>query len=157
MTGGSGEARTARPDQFERDLMDQLVQVAFGVTAVLSRVGAQHDLSLTQIRMLGILRDRRPGLTELASHLGLEKSTVSGLVDRALKRGLLDRDVDPDDGRAVLVTLSASGNRLARTIEDAIAAMLSPMAGDLTTTERRRLRDLLARIVGTPAEHPAAR
>ena len=148
MTGGGGGA-VARSGQFERDLMDELVQVAFGVTAVLSRVGARHDLSLTQIRMLGILRDRRPGLTELASHLGLEKSTVSGLVDRAVKRGLLEREVDPRDGRAITVTLSASGTRLARTIEDAIAAMLSPMAGDLTATERRRLRDLLARIDGT--------
>jgi DNA-binding MarR family transcriptional regulator len=135
------------PDEaVERDLVDELAQVAFAVIAVLTRVGAQHDLSLTQIRMLGILRDRQPGVTELAGHLGLEKSTVSGLVDRAIRRGLLVRDVDPADGRAVRVKLSAQGTDLAHRLEETVATLLSPLISGLNRTERRRLQDLLSRI-----------
>ena len=64
--------------------MDGLVQVSFTVIALLSRVAAEHDLSLTQLRVLAILRDREPTMAELATHLGLERSSVSGLIDRAV-------------------------------------------------------------------------
>ena len=86
-------------------LRDGLVQVSFAVTAVLSRVAAEHDLSLTQLRVLGILRDRKPTMAELANYLGLERSTVSGLVDRAVQRGLVEKNTDPSDGRSVRVSL----------------------------------------------------
>ena len=52
------------------DLRDSLVQASFTVIAALSRVAAEHDLSLTQLRMLGILRDREPAMAELATYLG---------------------------------------------------------------------------------------
>ena len=72
--------------------MDSLVQTSFTVVALLSRVAAEHDLSLTQLRVLAILRDRTPTMTELATHLGLERSSVSGLVDRGVRRGIVRRD-----------------------------------------------------------------
>jgi MarR family transcriptional regulator, lower aerobic nicotinate degradation pathway regulator len=131
----------------DRDLLDTLVQTSFAMMAVLNRVGARHDLSLTQLRLLGILRDRRPGVTDLARHLGLDKSTVSGLVDRAVKRGLVERFADPGDGRAVHVALSAPGRDLAETVEAEIALLVAPMIEGLTRVEQRRLRALLARTV----------
>jgi hypothetical protein len=88
------------------DLVDTLVQSAFATMAVLTRIAAEHDLSLTQLRVLAILRDRRPRMTALADYLGLEKSTMSGLVDRAERRGLLERVPGAGDGRAVDVQLS---------------------------------------------------
>lgn len=130
----------------EADLMDGLVQVSFAVMAVLSRVGARHELSLTQLRLLGVLRDRRPGMTELARHLGLDKSTISGLVDRAVRRGLVERVADPGDGRAVQVALSEEGRRLAMTLTDEIALLIAPMTDSLTGAERRRMHLLLMRM-----------
>lgn len=62
--------------------------------------------SLTQLRLLGVLRDRRPRMTELAAFLGLDKSTLSGLVDRAERRGLVARDKNPQDRRVVDVFLT---------------------------------------------------
>ena len=73
------------------DLQDALVQMSFGLMAVLTEVAAEHDLSLTQLRVLGILRDREPTMAELATFTGLERSTVSGLIDRAAQRGLVVR------------------------------------------------------------------
>ena len=37
-------------------VLDNLVQVSFAVIAVVSRTAAEHDLSLTQLRVLAILR-----------------------------------------------------------------------------------------------------
>ena len=42
-----------------------------GIGKELARIlAADHDLSLTQLRVLGILRDRRLKMSELASYLG---------------------------------------------------------------------------------------
>jgi DNA-binding MarR family transcriptional regulator len=131
----------------EDGLVDALVQAAFATMAVLSTVAADNDLSLTQLRMLGILRDRRMRVSALASYLGLEKSTISGLVDRAVKRGLLERAPAADDGRAVEVFASPAGMALIGRGQATIRQALSPLTGELTPPERRRLRDLLTAML----------
>ncbi|MFC4950541.1 MarR family winged helix-turn-helix transcriptional regulator [Pseudonocardia sp. GCM10023141] len=137
---------TARVEGPDAELMDGLVQAAFAITSVLNRVGARHELSLTQLRVLGILRDRRLGVTELARHLGLDKSTISGLLDRAGKRGLVERGADPGDGRVVRVTLSEQGHHLAESIRVEVADLLAPFVDNLTRSEQGRMRALLARM-----------
>jgi DNA-binding MarR family transcriptional regulator len=129
------------------DLRDSLVQVSFAVTAVLSRVAAEQDLSLTQLRMLGILRDRKPTMAELADYLGRERSTVSGLIDRAVQRGLVEKDTDPADGRSVRVSLTAQARRLASGIVAEIGELMLPLTGRLNAGEQKRLTDLLAKVL----------
>jgi DNA-binding MarR family transcriptional regulator len=135
---------TARSDQ---ELIDTLVMTSFATMAVLNRIAAENDLSLTQLRVLAILRDRRVKMSELTNYLGLDKSTVSGLVDRAEKRGLLQRAPNPLDGRGVDVSLSPSGARLAERGVDQVARSLSPMTSALTPAEGRRLVTLLERML----------
>jgi len=134
----------------QRDLIDALVGASFAAMAVLNRVGAEHDLSLTQLRVLGILRDRRVKMSELADYLGLDKSTISGLVDRAEKRGLLRRAPNPVDGRAVDVFLTGEGTELAKRGAAQIAQALSPMTSKLTRAEARRLTTLLEMLIPLP-------
>jgi hypothetical protein len=67
-----------RPDDHLGELRDALAQMSFTLMAVLTEVAAEHDLSLTQLRVLGILRDREPTMADLATFTGLERSTVSG-------------------------------------------------------------------------------
>ncbi|MCX4090897.1 MarR family winged helix-turn-helix transcriptional regulator [Nocardia sp. alder85J] len=129
------------------ELVDSLVQAAFVTMAVLNRVAAEHDLSLTQLRVLGILRDRRVGVTTLAGYLGLEKSTMTGLVARAEKRGLLQRAPNPGDGRAVDIFLSPQGAELVERVHGQIVQILAPRTTDLTPAEQRRLHSLLRRTL----------
>jgi DNA-binding MarR family transcriptional regulator len=130
------------------DLRDSLVQVSFAVIAVLSRVAAEQDLSLTQLRVLGILRDRQPTMADLASYLGLERSTVSGLIDRAVQRGLVQKDADPRDGRSVRVSLTERARRLESRMIAEIGELMAPLTDRLNTSERKRLTDLLAKVLG---------
>ena len=139
----SGEAGAG-----QRELIDALVRSSFAVMAVLSRIGAEHDLSLTQLRMLGILRDRRVTMSELADHLGLDKSTISGLVSRAENRRLIERAPNPADWRAVDVFLTAAGSELAGRGAAQVARALSPMTGELTAGQARQLTALLERCLG---------
>ena len=128
-------------------LLDALAQSAFVITAVLNRVGAEHDLSLTQLRVLAILRDRRLRMSELADFLGLSKSTMSGLVDRAEKRGLLEREPNISDSRATDVLLTARGAQLAGPIFTQISDALRPLIDVLGATDQHRLQKLLTRML----------
>jgi DNA-binding MarR family transcriptional regulator len=141
-----------RPDTTDQEgLVDKLVQAGFVVMAVLNKVGAEHDLSLTQLRVLAILRDRRLRMSALADYLGLEKSTMTGLVDRAEKRGLLQRAQNSVDGRAVDVYLAPDGAELAERLYSRVAQSLSSQTGGLTPVEQRRLGALLERMLGHAA------
>lgn len=128
-------------------LVDALVQASFMTMAVLSKVGAEHDLSLTQLRVLAILRDRRVRMRRLADYLGLEKSTMTGLVDRAEKRGLLQRAPNADDGRAVDVFLSPAGAELADRLYARVSRALSPLTSELTPAGQRQLQTLLEQML----------
>ena len=131
----------------QAELTDVLVQSTFTTMAVLSGVAADNDLSLTQLRVMAILRDRRVRMSALAAYLGLDRSTMSGLVERAEKRGLLARARDPGDGRAVDVFLTRAGAELADVLYARIEQALSPAADKLTPAERRRLAMLLRRMM----------
>ena len=140
----AGQAHAIEQD----GLVDALVQGAFVTMAVLNKVGADNDLSLTQLRVLAILRDRRLRMTALADYLGLEKSTMTGLVDRAEKRGLLARAPNASDGRVVDVFLSPDGAELAERLYTQVGRSLSPMTSELAPAEQRRLQTLLERMLG---------
>jgi len=116
--------------------------------AVLTEVAADHDLSLTQLRVLGILRDRDPTMADLATFTGLERSTVSGLIDRAAQRGLVTKTADPHDGRSVRVSLTRSARRLAAQIAAAVGDQIKPLIAQLSTSEQKRLTALLTKALG---------
>ncbi|BAL87746.1 putative MarR-family transcriptional regulator [Actinoplanes missouriensis 431] len=131
----------------EDPLVDALVRSTFHVTGVLTRIGAENDLSLTQLRVLGILRDRRPRVTELAAYLGLDKSTMSGLIDRAERRGLLARGKNPDDRRAVDVFLTPAGAELTERLYGEVQKTLAPSLEQLGTAQRTQLLELLETLL----------
>lgn len=132
-------------------LVDSLVQSSFLIQGVLRRVAARQDLSVIQMRLLGILRDREPGTLFLSRLLELDKSSVTGLVDRAEKRGLLERFPDPDDGRAVRIKLTRGGRALVNKAAAEVETEIETVAASLTDPQRRQLAGLLSRIASPPA------
>lgn len=139
-------------------LRDALVQLSFLIGAMLTRLAGERDLSLAQVRLLGILRDREPGIVELAEVLDLDKSSVSGLVDRAQRRGLVERAASrTPDGRAIRVLLTPRGRKLAADFADRVSEEIDRLVEELSPAQRERLALQAARIVsaGAPA-HPVA-
>ena len=148
-----GQPRTEEPHtEGEEELVDALVRASFAVMAALNKIGAAYDLSLTQLRVLGILRDRRPRMAELAGYLGLKKSTMSGLVDRAEQRGLLARAPSADDERATEVFLTDEGAKLVEQGRARVVEELGPLCRRLSPADQRRLRALLERLLEVQEE-----
>jgi len=127
----------------EEALLDALVQTSYAVVDALTAVAARHELSLTLLRVVAILRDRAPAMSELATHLGLDRSSVTGLVDRAAARGLVRKTNDERDRRSSRVTLTDAGRDLAAACAGEITRQLEPMTAQLTAAQRRHLTRLL--------------
>lgn len=127
--------------------VDALVQTSFLVQSVLTKAAARHELTVAQVRLLGILRDREPGMLQLAVHLGLDKSSVTGLISRAESRGLVRRIPDLDDGRAIRVSATALGRRLTEEVDGEIDAQIRALGDVLTMAEHRTVGRLLSKIL----------
>ena len=143
----AARATLTRSGALELSDADALAQVSFVVVGTLGRRAAGYGVSVIQTRLLGILRDRTPPMSELSKLLELDKSSVSGLVDRAEQRGLVARVPSPQDGRSVRVTLTDEGRSLvgefAGGFEDDVAELLE----GLSDPQRVSLTRLLERIV----------
>lgn len=131
-------------------LVDALGELSFRTMGALTEIAADEGVSLTQLRVLAILRDRRVRIGDLAQYLGLERSTMTGLVARATSKGLLTRQPNPEDARAVDVVITESGRRVARRLEAAMRDALEPMTAPLGQADRRQLRGLLEAMLHGP-------
>ncbi len=114
---------------------------------VLGQIAGEHGLSMVQLRLFGVLRDREPGMQELARYLGLDKSSITGLVDRAERRGLVRRAAAPHDGRAVRVSLTPEGHRLAGSVTAEAGLRIHALTADLTDVQRSQLSLLASTLV----------
>jgi MarR family transcriptional regulator, lower aerobic nicotinate degradation pathway regulator len=118
------------------------------IQTTLARLASEHELSLSQVRLLGILRDREPGIVELAEVLNVDKSSISGLVDRAQRRGLVERASSKTaDGRAIRVVLTEPGHRMASQFAERVSEELAELVKDVSPAQRERLATQATRIV----------
>jgi MarR family transcriptional regulator, lower aerobic nicotinate degradation pathway regulator len=142
-------AGTPAPPAAHQELSpaDALAQLSFLIQGILERRARQHDLSVIQIRLLGVLRDRKPTMNELARLLGLDKSSVTGLVDRAERRRLVVRVPSTADRRAVLVSLTDHGRSLAFAGAARFDADISLLLEHLPPADRDALSRLISRLL----------
>lgn len=120
-------------------LADAAAQFTFAVHEELTRVAAAQQLSVTQLRVLGILRDRQPSMAEIADHLGLDRSSVTGLIDRAAARGLVERAPAPHDARVVTVRLTSAGRELGAGLEAQVDARIEHLLREVPGADRQAL------------------
>ncbi len=145
--GGGGQPGTLSP-------VDGLAQLSFLIQGLLEHRAREHDLSVISTRLLGILRDRRPTMNELARFLDLDKSSVTGLVDRAERRGLVQRVGSTTDRRAVLVSLTDLGRSQVSAAAARFEADVSAVLEHLTPADRGQLTGLISRLlVAHAADH----
>jgi len=135
------------PMRKELSAVDGLAQLSFLVYGTLARLVAEHEVSIVQARLLGVLRDRRPTMNEAAKLLGLDKSSLSGLVDRAERRGLVVRVPSSSDRRSVLVALTAEGRALASQVASRFEAEVSALLERLPRADRDALSALVSRLL----------
>ena len=128
------------------ELLELLTRSAAAIQRVLDGSAAEYGVSPAQGRMLRALSAGAPTINELARQLALDKSSTSGLVDRAEARGLVRRVRSQLDGRSVRVRLTGPGRELAADIAVLVAEAIEPMLEPLDSPQRTALAAALAQL-----------
>jgi len=89
------------------------------------------------------LRDRWPTMTALADETLLRSATMTGIVDRLAKMGLVQRHRDPDDRRRILVELTQTGRNLVDRVRLGRIARLRETLSHLSPEDAQELLRLL--------------
>jgi DNA-binding MarR family transcriptional regulator len=125
------------------NLADELDHRLTALWHVLGRRG-KRELSRTAASVLATLRDIGPRrITELAESEGIAQPTVTTLVGRLERDGLVERRPDPADARAVLVQLSGAGLERLDAMRAAREVVLERRLSALTEHEREVLANAL--------------
>lgn len=83
---------------------------------------------------------------EIANILRVENSTISGVLDRMQKRGLIDRILDPNNRRSIRVKPTAAGMAIKEPVQKRIEELNDMVFKEFTPQEREDVLNLLTRI-----------
>lgn len=112
------------------------------------RAESPAGLTLPQFDCLAQLLRHPEGITSrrLSEALLVTAGNVTGIVARLRARGLVTRRAHPRDGRAVLLTLTPAGRRLARAEVARHERRLAGVLAGLGSAEQARLSEGLDRL-----------
>ncbi len=88
-------------------------------------------------------------MTELAGAACRSQGTMTGIIDRLVRNGLVERKTDQADRRVVLVNLTPAGRDFLNSIRQARLDRLDAMLEGLPEAEREALCELLSNYVET--------
>lgn len=97
--------------------------------------------------ILARIRDRQPvRISDVAEDMEYDRSTISRHVAELTNLGCVARESDPDDGRVVILRLTAQGTRVIERVYEAWTATLAELTADWGPQDRETFLALLARL-----------
>ena len=114
---------------------------------------AGYDLTPVQYAALTAVRSN-PGIDQatLAGLIAYDRTTITGVVDRLVQKGLAVRAVSSHDRRAHALQITEAGKRTLRGIEPAVQAAQRAMLRGLTAGEAKELMRLLHKAIAAGNE-----
>jgi DNA-binding MarR family transcriptional regulator len=131
----------------------------------LKRELAPYGIELWELELLACLLraepDHRLSAGTLLTQLQLTSGAITNRVRRLELNGWVTRDLDPDDRRSVLVTLTPAGKKRALEVFSAKTDTWHALLSVLSPADQRRLNDglrtVLLALEGPARETPPAR
>jgi MarR family transcriptional regulator for hemolysin len=148
----------------KREIANQIMDVARMLRTFADQRARQFGISRAQWGVL-VRLDRSEGLkqTELAEILDLQPITLTRLLDRLAKNGLIERRADPNDRRANRLYLTPAARPLIAKLADLGHDMMETVLDGLDDESNSRLlrdlgamKDNLRSAIGRGANQPEA-
>jgi Transcriptional regulators len=103
----------------------------------LSVLLASYDVTPVQYGVLNSLwQKNRKNPKEIAEELRLETSTITGVVERMEKKGLVTRAISKEDRRFIDICLTKKGRALEKPVLETVESFNSELLAKLTEEER---------------------
>jgi len=104
-------------------------------------------LSPQEMLSIQVLGNQGPvNMSELARQSGMLANTMTGVVDRMVRRRIVIRESSPNDRRYVLVRLTDYGKKLHRQQEQFTLAAITDLLENLDAKEQTLLVELLEKV-----------
>jgi len=147
----AGKARLSdRPPgrPFVDDFLSYLLsRAADQVSARFHKVAKERGLGVAEWRVLGSLWNNPSTVGELAGFTLYQQPTLTKIIDRMVKAGLVERHGDPEDRRRVHVRLTAQGRAVAAELLPIAKAQEAAMLSGYSEAEIRVLKDALKLLI----------
>ena len=131
-------------------------RVALQVTSALKKGFVAAGVQKVRPAYLGVLMNlwRKDGLkvVELGRKAGLEPSTMTGLIDRMERDGLVARSVDPKDRRAQQIRLTALGKDVEAPVRAVVAGVISNVFTGISEKDLDQTKKLLRQVLSNVQE-----
>src|SRR5215471_17967716 len=130
----------------------QLADLLHGLTRRLRSAQAQRlaPLGLTpaQERALRLIAraEEPPRMTEIADRLGIVPRSLTTVIDALEQAGLVRREIDPRNRRAILLRLTERGAAVRDDLREARRRAAEDLFAPLPADDRKALGDLLTRL-----------
>lgn len=115
---------------------------ARSVRAVLNDLDEDDRITLAQLRALqAIAKIGNPGTlnTTLARQIGVAAPSMTAMIDGLVERELVDRSIDPNNRRQVIILLTDSGKERLTALEAAITDRVSTALAVLSLEQKELL------------------
>jgi DNA-binding MarR family transcriptional regulator len=131
-------------------LVEELSHLGYALMHLLlqraKEVFAEEGLSLLQAEVLRLVREGVNAPSRLAEHLEVQPSQVSHLLASLEEAGLVERRLDSEDRRRVLLHLTPKGEEAQKRLKEAWLAAYSQYLARLNPEELLLFRDLLGKL-----------
>lgn len=129
----------------EMELLESLtVEIGWISRRRLEKELDAYGLTPPQYMVLRCVRDSENGcsMSELAESSFQVSATMTGIVDRLVERGLVQRERDPYDRRTLRVVLTGAGVDLLAQVREAKRQWLHEFFGVLSPEDRKRMIEM---------------
>jgi DNA-binding MarR family transcriptional regulator len=133
-----------------RQILISIRKIIRSVNLESKRIEKKHGISIPQLLCLYYLNDQvdfQSAHKEIKDFLQLNASTVTGIISRLEKKGLVARLPNHSDKRVALVALTAKGAKLLEITPDPLHDRLSQRLQQLSPQELKELDDAFDLII----------
>ncbi|HCH01487.1 MAG TPA: transcriptional regulator [Vibrio sp.] len=107
------------------------------------------DITPAQFKVLAVIEcEKKNSPAEISKLLAIDCGSMTRMVERLIKKSLVEKQPNPEDKRSVILILTPSGQSLLTQCIEVIETQVSPLLiGDLSADEVKQLSGLLERLL----------
>jgi DNA-binding MarR family transcriptional regulator len=129
-------------------ILESMIYLYSESRRVTRAVAEQYGLTGSQLLVLKLLEPRgQVSLSALSEEIRAKNSTVTGIVDRMERDGLVVRRRSGDDRRVVNIELTAKGKRLANDVKADPKQLFRALLAELSPKDAAELERIMTKLV----------
>lgn len=133
---------------FEQDILTSLRRIIRAVSLYSRQLLLRYDLTAPQLTCLRhLIRQGPRSAGELAAGISLSQATITGILDRLERKGLVERQRSREDRRRVLVALTPAGRDLATSVPLPLQERFARRLARLPESRRQHIDSALKEVV----------